>query len=225
PTLFLEKEGWRRALKSALTSPPLGRVLRTPTGMERFAPRDSATGGTGASRALGIAVHAVLERIDLATRRDLGVLCEEEATAAGHPELTGDVRQLVSRALDSDIIKEALASPRCFREIPFAAAGDTYLVEGRIDLVFESGQGLTIVDFKTDRVETDVDIAARVRLYRPQGLVYARALSEIAGLPARAVVFHFIRPGQSRTLKVDEGFLAEGRRLLETGSMMPGASE
>ncbi len=233
PALLIEKEAWRRALKSALAAPTMGRRLVTASAMESL-PRDRgapghASGGPAAAaerdrrgaRAVGVAVHAVLERIDLATGRDIGVLCEEEAAACGLPELAPEVRALVEKALQGHIVREALAAPRHFREIPVAVAGDTYIAEGRIDLVFESGGALTIVDFKTDHVATEAEVAARVEAYRPQALVYGRALAQVSRVPVSRVVFFFIRAGVEKVLKVDDAFQAQARRLLETGTLQP----
>lgn len=221
PAAAAAREGWRRVLKEVLLAPPTGRAFRSASAMEGPTDRSGSAGDDPAdpreARALGVAVHAVLERVDLATGRHIDLLAEEEADTVGRPDLAGEVRRLARGALQSPIVKEALASPRCFREIPFVAAGDGYLSEGRIDLVFESGGALTIVDFKTDRVTTPEEIEARVASYRPQALAYARALTDISRLRVARVVFHFVRPGVASALKVDEGFLAAGRRLLESG--------
>ena len=225
PAYAVEKEGWRRARTVALSAPTMGRVFRSASALEerpgaaRFGPGATAGSGPEEALALGVAVHAALERIDLATGRDIGLLCEEEAAEVGRPDLAAEVRELVQVALEGRVVKEALASPRHFREMPFAAAGDTFLTEGRADLVFESGGGLTVVDFKTDRVVTEAEISARVEVYRPQALAYAAALTQATGLAVNKVVFFFLRPGVERALKSDERFLSQGRALLESGSV------
>ena len=224
PAITIEREAWSRALQGIFDRPPTGRVFRSASGLEgRVAgsgkPALPDTRDHRRARAIGIAVHAVLQRIDLATAGDIGLLSEEEALAAGEPDASVEVRGLVGRTLEHRIVKEALSAPRLMREMPFAAAGETWLTEGRIDLVFESGDGLTIVDFKTDQVETEREIASRVEVYLPQAMVYALALSQVTGVSVRRVVFLFVRPGVEKTLKVDEAFLAAGRRLLETGSI------
>jgi ATP-dependent exoDNAse (exonuclease V) beta subunit len=224
PSLSIEKEAWRRGLDLVLKAPATGRAFRSASAMERIQSSAAAPGGPGtemsrqAALGIGRAAHGVLERIDLATGRDIGVLCEEEAAASGHPESAGEVRALVEKALKSRIVKEALAAPRLYRELPISAAGESFITEDRIDLVFEAGGALTIVDFKTDQVNSDEEITARLEAYRPQALIYARALSQVAGIPVARVVFLFIRPGAERVLAVDEAFLMMGRRLLETGS-------
>ncbi|HKY31455.1 MAG TPA: UvrD-helicase domain-containing protein [Candidatus Polarisedimenticolia bacterium] len=217
PAIILEKEAWHRALKVALGSPTVGRAFRTASAMEASPPVLPAGGqdAAAASRDLGTAVHAVLERIDLATGRDIGLLSEEEAGNVGRPGLATQVRQLVEKALASRVIQEALAAPRHFKEVPFVLAGDAFLSEGQCDLVYESGGAFTIVDFKTDAVATEAEIDARAETYRPQAMVYARALGQVAGLPVSRVVLLFLRPGVERVLKVDETFLRQARRLLE----------
>jgi len=221
PAFVLERQGWRMALKVALTAPAFGRAFRSASGMEgrpdggRPPTHGDRRPDGSRSRALGTAVHGVLERIDLATGRDLDLLSEEAAAESGRPELAGEIVRLVRKALEGRIVKEALASPRCLREMPFVAAGETFITEGRVDMVFESGGGLTIVDFKTDDVTTEAEIAARAALYEPQALIYARSLSQISGLKVHRVVFFFIRPGVERSIRVDEAFLARGRQMLE----------
>lgn len=216
---IVEKEGWRRALKEALGAPTTGRAFRTASAFEEMPRFAAVVRAAGAAKSLGTAVHAVLERIDLATGRDIGLLSEEEADRIGRPDLAAEIRDLVARTLKSDIVKEALAAPRLERELPFAAAGDTWITEGRADLIFMDGGGLTIVDFKTDQVTTTEEIVKRAVAYRPQALVYARAMHMITELPIRRVVLYFIRPGAQHVFKVDESFLNAGRTLLERGTM------
>jgi ATP-dependent exoDNAse (exonuclease V) beta subunit len=223
-SLIAEKAGWRKALELTLRAPSMGREFRVPSEMETT-PEIGHAGGAGSpaakrrALALGSAVHAVLERIDLGTGRRADMLSEEASDRAGYPDLAREVESLVLKAIQSRIIKEAIAAPRCFREMPFAAAGDGYLTEGRIDLVFESGGTLTVVDFKTDDVATEPEIASRVAAYEAQALIYARAMTQVTGLPVDRVVFLFIRPGVEKTVKVDDPFLQRARRLLETGTL------
>jgi ATP-dependent helicase/nuclease subunit A len=57
------------------------------------------------------------------------------------------------------------------------------LVEGNVDLVFETQDGFVVVDFKTDRAEGDL-LAA----YTRQVQLYADAIAEATGKPARALL-------------------------------------
>ena len=82
---------------------------------------------------------------------------------------------------------------RAWREVPFVLNLQGKLVEGMIDLVFQEGGGLVIVDYKTDRgMMRPFPGAGR---YELQGRIYALALTEASGLPVQEVSFLFVRSG------------------------------
>ena len=57
------------------------------------------------------------------------------------------------------------------------------LVRGVVDLAFREAAGWFIVDWKTDAVETEAELAARVRRYAPQVRLYAEIWTRITGEP------------------------------------------
>ena len=63
---------------------------------------------------------------------------------------------------------------------PGAGEGEQVLLQGVVDCCFETLEGITVVDFKTDRV-TRRTIQARAEEYRPQLTAYSRALEEMTG--------------------------------------------
>lgn len=63
-----------------------------------------------------------------------------------------------------------------------AGTGERLLLQGMADLVFEEGDGVVILDYKTDRVAEPSVLAER---YRPQLDCYTRAVGEIIGLPVK----------------------------------------
>ena len=74
---------------------------------------------------------------------------------------------------------------------PAAGGGEEILLQGVVDAWFDSGEGVTVVDFKSDRVSPGGE-AARAEDYRPQLEAYSRALSAILGRPvARRVLWFF----------------------------------
>jgi len=63
------------------------------------------------------------------------------------------------------------------------AAGPVAGTTGTVDLVLRSSTGgFTIVDYKTDRVESEDEIRARAEVYAPQLATYARAIGDSFGL-------------------------------------------
>jgi ATP-dependent helicase/nuclease subunit A len=66
-----------------------------------------------------------------------------------------------------------------------ADCDDRVLLRGRVDLLAIEPQGLTLIDFKTDRVPDAAALAERVALYTPQVRIYATSLRRVT---ARRVV-------------------------------------
>lgn len=94
----------------------------------------------------------------------------------------------------SDLGRRAAAATRCEREFPFMMAVGDVIVQGRIDLWFEEGVELVVVDYKTDQVE-GIEVRERATEYALQMRLYALALERYTGrLPNRAYLY-FLRPG------------------------------
>jgi ATP-dependent helicase/nuclease subunit A len=157
-------------------------------------------GGT----ALGRAVHAVLQSVDLDDPSDVEALAAVEAAHEGltAPGDAAEVAQRAAGALESAVIREARATAnnRRWRELYVAApvgqsttpAGAGPLVEGYIDLLFEDERGeLVVVDYKTDRASTPEDAAAVGMRYRLQAGAYALAVGEVLQRPVNRAVLVF----------------------------------
>jgi ATP-dependent exoDNAse (exonuclease V) beta subunit len=126
---------------------------------------------------LGSALHAVMEEADLAT----GVGLEELAAAACAREglekgNAAEVAAWARACLETAPVREAAASPACYRELRFAVAVEDVVVTGTADLVYETAEGLVVVDYKTD--EGGGSERARGK-YREQMAIYAAALSRV----------------------------------------------
>ena len=61
-------------------------------------------------------------------------------------------------------------------------AGEELLLQGVVDCWFETADGITVVDFKTDRVTADT-VARRAKEYAAQLEAYTRALEAMTGKP------------------------------------------
>ena len=109
----------------------------------------------------------------------------------------------IAAFFSSDLGRELMASTSLRREFKFsilvpaadyypaAEAGEQVLLQGVVDCYFETLEGITVVDFKTDRV-TRRTAEERAEEYRPQLTAYSRALEEITGKPvARRCLWFF----------------------------------
>ena len=141
---------------------------------------DEATGLAGEDAAArGSAVHALLERLDFA-----------------HPVLGGDdeVALLAGAFARSPLCARLAAARQVRREAAFAFVLGDGLLRGFLDVAAVEADGtILIVDYKSDRVADDEDLAAHVeRDYAIQRQVYALAALS-AGAPAVEVAHCFLR--------------------------------
>ena len=141
--------------------------------------------------AVGRAVHGVLQSVGLGTGTGLEPAARAQAIAEGVPDRTAAVVQLARSALSSVVAREAAASEH-WRELFVAAPFGERLVEGYVDLVYRSPDGLVVVDWKTDTVAGDDDVDAKLARYRLQGAAYAAALEAVTGQPVARMVFVFL---------------------------------
>jgi ATP-dependent exoDNAse (exonuclease V) beta subunit len=79
---------------------------------------------------------------------------------------------------------EADARGACYRETPVTRRLPSgLLVEGTVDLAYEEQGTFVVVDFKTDQ-----DLDGSLDAYRRQVRLYASAVAEATGQPARPVL-------------------------------------
>ena len=111
------------------------------------------------------------------------------------------VRELAERWMRSDLFSEAQKAKRSLAELPFVLRLKHGVVQGTLDLLYETpGGDLTIVDYKTSEV-TEVDIGEKGESYREQMELYALACHEILGkLPKRALLY-FAKPARAYEIK------------------------
>lgn len=180
--------------------PPRQRTFQRP----RFAAEEF--GLTPAQK--GTALHLVMQYIDFEKadtveqiRREIARLVEGEYLTPQQGEAARPEK--LAAFFTSPLGRELMSSPTLRREFKFSilvSAGDYYpgagegeqvLLQGVVDCFFETLEGVTVVDFKTDRV-TEHTVLERAEEYRPQLTAYSRALEEITGKPVvRRVLWFF----------------------------------
>jgi ATP-dependent helicase/nuclease subunit A len=80
--------------------------------------------------------------------------------------------------------------------VPTAPAGESGagVLEGYVDLLYRTPDGLVVVDHKTDAVTTSADIDEHMARYRVQGAAYAFAVERATGERVARCVFVFCTP-------------------------------
>ncbi len=175
-----------------------------------------------AGTAVGRAVHTVLQVTDLASGDDIANRARAQAVAEGIPGRETEVARLARAAVNSNIVRRAVASGRLWREVPVAVPTGNGALHGFIDLLFEESDGLVVVDYKTDSV-SPAQAAEAVQRYRLQGGAYAHAIAQLTGKPVKEVVFLYLQPRREEKLEdlnqAVEDAKAEAKKALgATGS-------
>jgi ATP-dependent exoDNAse (exonuclease V) beta subunit len=144
--------------------------------------------GTGAIE-LGLEVHKALAG----------------QTGESREPLSREALDLALRFEESELGQRAAQAERAEREFDFLMALEDVVLRGQIDLWFEEGGELTLVDYKTDRDEAGAaEYALQLRLY-------ALALERYAGrLPDRAALC-FLRSGRVVEVSVSSSDLEDAR--------------
>ena len=166
-------------------------------------------------RAIGLATHAVLQRVDLSAdlddasqvRRQIETLRARRLLDPHSPDLVD--AEAIAAFFSTDLGRQARSRPnRVRREWPFSlavaareldpsvAGDDRVLVQGIIDLLMDNDDGtLTVLDFKTDAVRDARAAAQRAQSYRVQIDWYSRAAAAILGRPVARRAFYFLSAG------------------------------
>ncbi|MEJ6721690.1 UvrD-helicase domain-containing protein [Ilumatobacter sp.] len=134
-----------------------------------------------AGSAIGSAVHATLEFVDFDEPGDLDALVQRQCELHAIADYVDTVGALVRSALNSDAVALARTNT-AFRELYVGAPLGDVMVEGYVDLLVQTPDGLVIIDYKTDSASSRAEIDAKLAAYELQGAAYAVALEESTGL-------------------------------------------
>ena len=158
-----------------------------------------------AGSAIGSAVHAALQIIDLRhpDAADVASIARSQAWAESVPGAVDTIESAVRSALDAPIVK-ACVGAKHWKELFVAVPIGSVTLEGYVDLLVETADGLVVVDYKTDDVRTKADIDAKLARYSLQGAAYAVAVEVATGRPVLDVQFVFTGAGELVVRSIDD---------------------
>jgi len=127
------------------------------------------------------------------TAAELG--SQVHALLAGQPcpEPDPEAVRLAAVFRQSALGRRAARAARIEREFDFVLALEDLIVHGSVDLWFEEGGEIVIVDYKTDAVKP-AEARQRADEYALQLRIYALAVERVAGRAPRSAYLHFLRP-------------------------------
>jgi len=158
---------------------------------------------------LGKAIHELFEGISWVDETDVEGLMEEWQQVSSAPQETKQraVEQF-RQALASDEARQVLSRPEgvvsLWRERHFEIVLENQWITGVFDrvTVIQGADGrplqATIMDIKSNEITDDIELADTAEYYRPQLLLYGRALSRILQIDHSQVMLQllFTRPGK-----------------------------
>ncbi len=161
---------------------------------------------TGA--AVGTAIHSAMQYLDYRVCSDEAAIQREVSRLEEQGFLSAEQAELVdcgmlARFFASDAGEKLRSGVPYLREFKFSILddgshygegleGEQVLLQGVVDCAILEEDGITILDFKTDRV-TEETLPDLVDRYGPQVSTYAEALSRIYEMPVKEQYLYFFR--------------------------------
>jgi ATP-dependent helicase/nuclease subunit A len=133
---------------------------------------------------------------------ELGSQVHALLAGATVPDADPEALRLADVFRQSPLGRRAAQAARVEREFDFLMAVDDLVIRGQMDLWFEEGGEVVLVDYKTDDV-TRQQAHERARDYALQLRLYAMAVERISGRPPNRAWLHFLRP--NTVVEVDLG--------------------
>ena len=171
----------------------------------------SAKPVTAAGR--GTATHAVLQYIDFSNTGSTEEIDAEikRITGKGYispAEAEAIDREALMMLFSSDTGRRLVSARSVRREFRFSLLCDAekllknggdeqILLQGVVDCLIEEPDGITVIDYKTDRVITDEEIASRTEHYSTQVRAYAMAVERIFAKPVKQSILYYLTPGKA----------------------------
>ena len=194
----------REAAENAQEQHPIYRAWRKPSFV-------ASAKNAADPLAYGNALHKVLQYIDLQKCDSIGALTAQVEDLVSKEIISSDQAELVDcKSLwvffSSHIGMKLRSATNVLREFKFSILddgssftdgleGEKILLQGVVDCAIMEDDGITVIDFKTDRItENDLDVA--VHRYRYQIEAYADSLSRIFEKPIKRKCLYFFRVNQ-----------------------------
>ncbi len=166
----------------------------------------------------GTAAHSFLQFVDLDRCGSQDELVDQlqQLSRQGHlsPEEASAVNiAAMERFFSRGIGLRIRQSEKVLREFRFTLLVDaddplspprdeSMLLQGVVDCLLIEPDGITLIDYKTDRISAG-EVPLRAQRYAMQLRAYAHSIERIFSLPVKSRVLHFLSPGESYILEND----------------------
>ena len=174
-------------------------------------PNEPIRKGRGGTN-LGKAVHGVLQDLDLKhPTLNLDALCDAQARAEGIANRKSEVKNLINSTLKAKCVQQAAQSDH-WKEIYVGApiikldtlsdaandaSSNSIVLNGYIDLLYRTNEGLVVVDYKTDDTHNNENWENKIKHYKQQVAAYALVVEKATDEQVASCVLVFARAGQT----------------------------
>jgi ATP-dependent helicase/nuclease subunit A len=171
-------------------------------------------------------VHAAIQSLSLdADDETIAAFSRAQAVAEAIPHREREVAHLVRWVLrSSEAAERARRADRALREVPFAVQVNGAVLEGFIDLLIESSDGIELVDWKTDQIGAS-EVDARLKEYETQAGLYVYGVEEATMRKVSGVTYVFAGANVERSpgdpAELSKAAQAELRRIASGISLTP----
>jgi ATP-dependent helicase/nuclease subunit A len=162
------------------------------------------------ARLIGTATHLVLSQLNITAPVTTEAIAKTRARLVADGAIAAAVAERIDTTSILDFFRSELAawafdaSHTVWREWPFTFAlpaselagtsDETVVVQGIIDLLVRTAEGLIVIDFKTDRIAAE-QVEQRAEFYRRQLELYSRAACAILKVKPAGRYLYFLTPG------------------------------
>ncbi len=148
----------------------------------------------------GTFMHRIFEASVLT--RHKGIKNLDYYTAQLDAETKLIVQSLLDKFLKSQLYANIKKAKRCFPELPFVLRLERGILQGTLDLLYETPDGeWVIVDYKTSDI-TSAEVAEKGESYRVQMELYALALWQISNIKVQKVSLYFTKLAATYDFKI-----------------------
>jgi ATP-dependent helicase/nuclease subunit A len=115
-----------------------------------------------------------------------------------------EAEKLLGRFQEHDVFLEIDAASERMHEIPYTRPHPTWGSDsGRIDLLYRVNGAWRLIDFKTDEIRDDDDLANALNEHRPQVGRYAEAVQQLLGETPQAALCFLDAMGEVKLVNIE----------------------
>jgi len=176
--------------------------------------KESGKNELASGKKFGDIAHEFLSRLNF-QKQDYyslidDLLCQNQINGRLAEEYADEIEKIVKRFRKTETFRQlqSLTEEKIKREENFFIEFDGVIIEGTIDLMYELDEGWILLDYKTDVVEKE-KLNEKVEHYRPQLMLYAKAMKNITKKYPLRTAIYFTRSGEEKELEVNDNSIAQ----------------